>query len=82
MAERDVTDEAELIGELRASVEDASGAAGSGARLVAVIGVTNVVGKAKVTLAPCAGEVTGTGAGTAGAVEEFMAESSHAWIQP
>ena len=47
----------------------------------AAIGVTKVVGKARLTLAPCR-EVTGTGDGMEGAVEEFMAVSSQALIQP
>lgn len=49
----------------------------------AIIGVTKVVGKARLTLAvaPCR-EVTGTGDGMEGAVEEFMAVSSQAFIQP
>ena len=51
--------------------------------VVVAIGVTMVVGKARLTLtlAPCR-EVTGTGDGMEGAVEEFMAVSSQAFIQP
>ena len=48
---------------------------------VNVTGVIKVVGNARLTLAPC-WEVTGTGDGIEGAVEEFMAESSQALIQP
>lgn len=46
------------------------------------MGVTRVVGTLRLTLAPPAGVVTGTGAGIEGAAEEFMAESSQALIHP
>ena len=72
-----------LLGEILGALEDDTGAAGTGVELVTLIGVTNVVGTARLTtLAPPAGEVTGTGAGTEGAAEEFIAESSQALIQP
>ena len=44
-------------------------------------GVTKSVGTARLTLAP-GREVIGTGDGREGAVDEFIAVSSHAFIQP
>lgn len=45
------------------------------------IGVTRVVGNARLTVAPFR-EVIGTGEGIEGAVEVFIAESSQVLIQP
>lgn len=74
------------IGRLReafcVAAEEETGSTGFEVEVADLIGVTRVVANAKLTLAPPAGEVTGTGAGIAGAVEEFMAESSQALIHP
>ena len=71
-------DEELSTGLCTAAGEDVDAAIDVGVR---AIGVTKVVGNAKLTLAPLR-EVTGTGAGIEGAVEVFMAESSHSLIHP
>lgn len=61
-----------------AAGEDVEAAIGDGVR---AIGVTRVVGNARLTLAPFR-EVTGIGEGIEGVVEVFMAESSQSLIHP
>lgn len=72
----------ELLGVFWIAAEEDMGTAEWEVEVVTLMGVIIVVGSAKLTLAPPAGEVTGTGAGTDGAVEEFIAESSQALIHP
>lgn len=71
-------DEELSTGLFTAAGEDVEAAIGDGVR---AIGVTRVVGNARLTLAPFR-EVTGIGEGIEGAVEVFMAESSQSLIHP
>lgn len=76
----DEFEDEELSAGLCTAVVEGTGAETEGV-VFSVTGATKSVGTARLTVAP-GREVTGTGDGIEGAVEEFIAESSQAFIHP